>query len=95
MALSKMVKVQGWIRSVREQKSNSFIDVNDGSSLANLQIYLSSEQTAKYAFPLFSFLSPFSQLLLTIVHIIRTACLYLQAPALKLLAASHKGPMER
>ncbi|KAM6987917.1 asparaginyl-tRNA synthetase isoform 2-T2 [Tautogolabrus adspersus] len=37
------IKVQGWIRSVRPQKTNLFLHVNDGSSLQPLQIVASSE----------------------------------------------------
>src|SRR5690348_16215071 len=36
------VMVKGWIRSIRAQKENSFIDLNDGSSLSHLQIVLPS-----------------------------------------------------
>ncbi len=32
------VLVKGWVRTVREQKSFTFIEVNDGSTLSNLQI---------------------------------------------------------
>lgn len=35
--------VQGWIRSVRESKNVSFIEFNDGSCFANLQIVLSTD----------------------------------------------------
>lgn len=41
--LGANVKVQGWVRSVRAQKSNLFLHVNDGSSLQPLQIIASSE----------------------------------------------------
>ena len=34
----KTVTVCGWIRTVRDQKTFAFIELNDGSSLANLQI---------------------------------------------------------
>jgi asparaginyl-tRNA synthetase len=34
------VTVQGWVRTKRELKEFSFVEVNDGSSLANLQIIL-------------------------------------------------------
>lgn len=34
----KEVVVSGWIRTVRDQKSFAFIELNDGSTLANLQI---------------------------------------------------------
>ncbi len=36
--VGETVTVKGWIRTVRHQKTFSFIEVNDGSSLANLQI---------------------------------------------------------
>ncbi|MFB2922524.1 MULTISPECIES: asparagine--tRNA ligase [Aerosakkonema] len=34
------VKVQGWVRTKRELKEFAFVEVNDGSSLANLQVVL-------------------------------------------------------
>ena len=34
------VTIQGWIRSKREQKSQTFLDVNDGSSLKGLQVVI-------------------------------------------------------
>jgi asparaginyl-tRNA synthetase len=34
----KKTKVSGWIRTVRDQKSFAFIEINDGSTLANLQV---------------------------------------------------------
>uniref|UniRef100_A0A6Q2YFB0 Aminoacyl-transfer RNA synthetases class-II family profile domain-containing protein n=1 Tax=Esox lucius TaxID=8010 RepID=A0A6Q2YFB0_ESOLU len=37
------VKVQGWVRSVRHQKQNLFLHVNDGSSLQSLQVVASSQ----------------------------------------------------
>ncbi|XP_069390308.1 asparaginyl-tRNA synthetase [Paralichthys olivaceus] len=37
------VKVQGWVRSVRPQKTNLFLHVNDGSSLQSLQVVAGSE----------------------------------------------------
>ncbi|KAJ1636618.1 hypothetical protein T492DRAFT_376050 [Pavlovales sp. CCMP2436] len=36
--VSTSVLVKGWVRTVRSQKTLSFINVNDGSSLAGLQI---------------------------------------------------------
>lgn len=36
--VDQQVRVAGWIRTVRDQKSFAFIELNDGSSLANLQI---------------------------------------------------------
>ena len=37
-AIGKTVKVQGWVRTVRDQKSFSFIAVNDGSCLRDMQV---------------------------------------------------------
>lgn len=36
------IKIQGWIRTKRESKKFSFLEVNDGSSLANLQVIIDS-----------------------------------------------------
>ncbi len=36
------VTVKGWVRTVRHQKTFSFAEVNDGSSLANLQVVIDS-----------------------------------------------------
>ncbi|XP_049432248.1 probable asparagine--tRNA ligase, mitochondrial [Epinephelus fuscoguttatus] len=41
--LGAKIKVQGWVHSVRQQKANLFLHVNDGSSLQSLQIVASSE----------------------------------------------------
>ncbi|XP_034557522.1 probable asparagine--tRNA ligase, mitochondrial isoform X1 [Notolabrus celidotus] len=41
--VGRKIKVQGWVRSVRPQKANLFLHVNDGSSLQSLQIVASSE----------------------------------------------------
>ncbi len=32
------VTIQGWVRTKREQKEFSFVEVNDGSALAGLQV---------------------------------------------------------
>lgn len=37
------VTVKGWVRTARDQKSFAFIEVNDGSSLANLQIVMNQD----------------------------------------------------
>lgn len=37
------VTIQGWVRTKRELKGFSFMEVNDGSSLANLQVVLDSQ----------------------------------------------------
>lgn len=36
--IGKTVNVKGWVRTVRNQKTFSFIEVNDGSTLTNLQV---------------------------------------------------------
>lgn len=36
--IDQEVTVKGWVRTVREQKSFAFIEVNDGSTLSNLQV---------------------------------------------------------
>ena len=37
-APSARIKIQGWVRTRRDSKDFSFIELNDGSSLANLQV---------------------------------------------------------
>jgi asparaginyl-tRNA synthetase len=34
------ITVKGWIRSKRESKGFAFVDVNDGSCLANIQVVI-------------------------------------------------------
>ncbi len=46
--LNKVTTIKGWIRSVRTSKNVTFIIVNDGSTLAGLQI-VADEQTHNYA----------------------------------------------
>ncbi|MBI3508580.1 MAG: asparagine--tRNA ligase [Chlamydiia bacterium] len=43
--IGKEISVAGWIRTVRDQKSFSFIELNDGSTLANLQIIADAKIT--------------------------------------------------
>lgn len=38
--LNKEVTIRGWAKTVRTQKSFSFLEVNDGSTLSNLQVVL-------------------------------------------------------
>lgn len=40
------VTVNGWVRSVRDQKAFAFVDVNDGSSLAGLQVVVEADSDA-------------------------------------------------
>ena len=40
--IGKTITVCGWIRTVREQKTFCFVELNDGSTLSNLQIVLES-----------------------------------------------------
>lgn len=37
------LQVQGWVRTKRESKGFAFIEVNDGSSLANLQVVINQD----------------------------------------------------
>ncbi len=36
------IKIKGWVRTKRELKEFSFVEINDGSSLANLQVIINS-----------------------------------------------------
>lgn len=40
---NETVTVQGWVRTKREQKEFSFVEVNDGSSLAGLQVVVNQD----------------------------------------------------
>lgn len=40
--IGKEINVKGWIRTVRNQKSFCFLEVNDGSTLSNLQVLVNS-----------------------------------------------------
>src|SRR5690348_15102293 len=42
------IRVQGWIRTRRDSKDFSFIELNDGSSLPNLQIIAKKNALANY-----------------------------------------------
>lgn len=37
-AIGSTVKVQGWVRTLRDQKKFAFIELNDGTCLANIQV---------------------------------------------------------
>ncbi len=41
--LGTEVTVKGWVRTVRDQKSFAFVEINDGSCLANLQIVMNQD----------------------------------------------------
>ena len=41
--IGKEFTVKGWIKTVRKQKTFSFLEINDGSTLSNLQIILNPE----------------------------------------------------
>src|SRR5215468_8300242 len=43
------VRVQGWVRTRRDSKDFSFIELNDGSSLRNLQIIAKKDALPNYA----------------------------------------------
>ncbi|MEC4805201.1 MAG: asparagine--tRNA ligase [Jaaginema sp. PMC 1079.18] len=43
------VTLRGWVRTKRELKGFAFMEVNDGSSLANLQVVLTADDLPNYA----------------------------------------------
>ena len=43
------IRVQGWVRTRRDSKDFSFIELNDGSSLRNLQIIAKQDALPNYA----------------------------------------------
>src|SRR4029450_5953091 len=48
-APSEAIQVQGWVRTRRDSKDFSFIELNDGSTLRNLQIIAKKDVLANYA----------------------------------------------
>ena len=38
--VGKSVQIAGWVRTLRDQKSFAFLEINDGSTLSNLQVIL-------------------------------------------------------
>jgi len=42
------VKVNGWVRTMRESKAFAFVELNDGSYFRNLQIILEEEKLDNY-----------------------------------------------
>ena len=43
------LKVNGWVRTIRESKAFAFVELNDGSYFKNLQIILEAERLPDYA----------------------------------------------
>ena len=43
------VKVNGWVRTIRESKAFAFVELNDGSYFRNLQIILEADRLPDYA----------------------------------------------
>jgi len=43
------IQIQGWVRTRRDSKDFSFIELNDGSSLRNLQIVAKKDALRNYA----------------------------------------------
>jgi hypothetical protein len=39
------VKICGWVRTLRVQKANTFIEINDGSTLGGIQAVVSNEHS--------------------------------------------------
>ena len=42
------VKLNGWVRTMRESKTFAFVELNDGSYFRNLQVILEEEKLANY-----------------------------------------------
>ncbi len=51
-ASEENVTVNGFIRSIRNQKARSFVVIGDGTSLEPLQALLTPAQAQRYVFPL-------------------------------------------
>lgn len=43
--IGKEVCIKGWVRTVREQKTFAFIEINDGSTLSNMQVVVNEPLT--------------------------------------------------
>ncbi|MFA6118471.1 MAG: asparagine--tRNA ligase [Parachlamydiales bacterium] len=43
--VNQKIKVYGWVKTIRDQKNFAFIELNDGSSLANLQGVITNENS--------------------------------------------------
>lgn len=46
--VGQSLNVKGWVRTVRNQKAFTFVEINDGTTVSNLQVIL-GEQTPHYA----------------------------------------------
>jgi len=46
--VGKEVTIKGWVRTIRSQKTFSFIEVNDGSTLSGLQIVAETDGVPSY-----------------------------------------------
>jgi len=46
--VGKEYEVRGWVRTVRDQKTFSFVEINDGSTLAGLQAVLQADECEGY-----------------------------------------------
>ena len=43
------VKLNGWVRTIRESKAFAFVELNDGTYFKNLQVILEADRLADYA----------------------------------------------
>lgn len=41
--IGKEIQIKGWVRTVRNQKTFAFIEINDGSTLSNLQVLVNAD----------------------------------------------------
>ncbi|KAI0566574.1 asparagine--tRNA ligase [Gracilaria domingensis] len=87
--------VKGWVRSVRAQKAFAFIDLNDGTSLAGLQIVVDGDAPC---FPLVSSLSTgcsISAVGELVASLGSAQPVELRASALNLIGAAAEYPLQK
>ena len=41
--IGKEVTIKGWVRTVRNQKTFAFVEINDGSTLSNFQVVANTD----------------------------------------------------
>lgn len=46
--IGQAVTIKGWVRTIRSQKAFSFIELNDGSTLAGLQVVADAGKVSGY-----------------------------------------------
>ena len=44
------ILVEGWVRTRRDSKAFSFLEINDGTSLASIQVIASTDKAVHFSF---------------------------------------------